>query len=46
LVQFVPSTSKQTEQLIINGSEGTLYTNTNSYFVNYFYGDNLIYYGN
>ena len=36
-----PGTGKQTERFISNGSEGTLYANTSSYFVDYFYGDNV-----
>jgi hypothetical protein len=33
---FVSSSGTQTERLIINGSEGALYSSTGSYFVNYF----------
>jgi hypothetical protein len=32
-----------TECFISSMSEGALYTNTGTYFVNYFYSDNLIY---
>lgn len=38
LFRFVPGTGKQTERFISNGSEGTVYANTVSYFVNYFWG--------
>jgi hypothetical protein len=42
LVLFVLGTGKQTERFVSNGSEGTLYNNTNSYFLNYVCGDNVI----
>jgi len=33
---FFPGTGKQTERFVSNGSEGTLYADTSSYFVNFF----------
>jgi hypothetical protein len=45
LWQFVLICSlyEQTELFISNKPEGTMYMNTSSYFVNYFYGDSAVF---
>jgi hypothetical protein len=45
-VRYVPGRGKQTERFIHSGSEGTEFSYTSCKSVNYFFGDNLISYGN